>query len=76
MEATTTGAIGAAPDWVSDWEYWAVMTWVTTAEGLTIRLITATGRHMVTHPTATLPTGSPPGMAILPATGIPWRQWL
>ncbi len=80
MEATTgatTGAIGAAPDWLSDWEYWADTVWVTTAEGPTIPLITATGRHMVTHPTATLLTGSLPGMATRPATRIhPWRQWL
>jgi hypothetical protein len=77
MEVTTTGPIGAAPDWLSGWEYWAVTAWVTTAEDSTIRLITATGRHMVTHPTATLPTGSPPGMAMRPVMFIHlWRQWL
>ena len=77
MEATTTGAIGAAPDWVSDWEYWAVTAWVTTAEDPTIRLITATGQRMVTRPMAIRLTGFPPGMATPPVTGIHlWRQWL
>jgi hypothetical protein len=77
MEATTTGAIGATPDWLSDWEYWAVMAWVTTAEDPTIRLITATDHLTVMHPTAIRLTGFPPGMATPPATRIHlWRQWL
>jgi hypothetical protein len=75
MEVITTEGIGAAPDWLSGWEYWEAMAWVTTAEGPTIPLITATGRRMVTHPTATLLTGFPPGMAIPPATRIHlWRR--
>jgi hypothetical protein len=70
MEATTTGAIGATPDWLSDWEYWAAMASVTMVGHPIILLTTATGRHTVTRPTAIRLTGFPPGMATPPATRI------
>lgn len=72
-----TVAIGTAPDWVSGWEYWAAMDWVTMAEDPTTPLITATGRGTVMRPTAIRLTGFPPGMATTPVTRIRrWRQWL
>jgi hypothetical protein len=70
------GAIGATPDWLSDWEYGAAMVWVITEERPTIRLITATYHLTVTRPTAIRLTGFPPGMATPPATRIHlWRHW-